>query len=117
MSRRGAFLLAVGLAFIGFVFYSLFTVSPVRVLSTHLERANGQVFVKGVVENYGSRPASVDVEVHYYDHGGHQLADEKLSLDDLKPGVRTGFRSRSQAIDGVSSFSLYVNHGRNPYGN
>ena len=40
-----------------------------------------------------------------------------LDPDDLQAGAVRDFRSPPRALDGVEDFSIYMNNGRNPYGN
>jgi hypothetical protein len=116
--RKGAWIMLVGgLAFAGLVFYSLFSVEPIKVVRSHLERQSGRVFVTGEVLNTADRPRAIELEVHYYDHNGRPLGQDSLTLDDLQAGAVRDFRSPPRVLDGVEDFSIYMNNGRNPYGN
>jgi hypothetical protein len=110
-------ILAAALLFAGWVFYSLMHVEPVRVLESSLQHDNGQVFVEGKVENTGRDTGPLDIEVHYYDGAGRALGQDKIVVDGLKKGVITEFHTPKRTLGQVEEFSLYVNHGRNPYGN
>jgi len=110
-------MLAGGLAFAGFVFYSLLSVEPVKVVSSHLERSGNQVFVAGEVRNTSDHPRAIQLEVHYYDQNGRPVGQDTLTLDDLEAGSVREFKSPQRSIDGVQDFSIYMNNGRNPYGN
>jgi hypothetical protein len=98
-----------------FVIYSLFNVSPVSVVESHLQRRGDQVCVVGELSNASRHPAAIDLEVHYFDSAGRALGQNTMSLDAI-PGRRE-FRTPPMMLGGVSAFSLYLNHGRNPYGN
>jgi|SRR5579862_4427921 hypothetical protein len=116
--RKGAWIMLAGaIAFVGFVFYSLFSFQPVKVVRSHLEHEGGRVFVSGQVRNTADRPRAVDLEVHYYDQNGRSIGQDSLSLSGLQAGAVRDFKSPPRALDGVSDFSLYMNNGRNPYGN
>jgi len=110
-------ILVASLVFIAWVFYALRTAEPVHVMESQLKRDGSQVFVLGKIQNSGPDTGPVDIEVRYYDAGGHAVGQDKIVVDKLQPGVIAQFQTPHRAIDGAQSFSLYVNHGRNPYGN
>jgi hypothetical protein len=110
-------MLAIAVAFVGFVFYSLMTVQPVEVVNSHLEHDGSRVFVVGELHNTASEPRAIDLEVHYYDRNGRALGQDTIKVDGLNPGAERGFKSPPREIAGVNDYSLYLNNGRNPYGN
>ena len=112
-----ALMLAAAILFAGYVFYSLASAEPVRVVESRLERGGSGVFVDGQVLNDGSKDRAIDLEVHYYDRNGRALGQDTLKLADLPPGKTERFRTPPHVVDGVSDFSIYLNRGRNPYGN
>jgi hypothetical protein len=105
------------LAFAGWVFYALHTAEPVRVMETSLKHVDGGVFVQGKIQNTGPDTGPVAIEVRYYDGGGHPVGRDKIVVDKLPQGRVVSFRTPARAIDRAASFSVYLNHGRNPYGN
>jgi hypothetical protein len=107
----------VGIGFAGFVFYSLLSVEPVKVVRSHLEHNGNLVDVAGQVRNTADHSRAIDLEVHYYDQNGRSVGQDTLTLSDLGAGATRDFRSPPRAIDGVEDFSIYMNNGRNPYGN
>ncbi|MGH8014030.1 MAG: FxLYD domain-containing protein [Candidatus Binataceae bacterium] len=117
MSKSTCLLLIAAIAFVGFVFYSLTHVEPVEVMQTHLEHRGDKVFVEGEVKNTGSKTRAVDLEVHYYDHDGRPLGQDVLKLTGLHAGSVEAFKSPPHELNAVSEFSIYLNHGRDPYGN
>lgn len=117
MRKSGYVILAIAVAFVAFVGYSLTHVQPVEVVQKHLERHGNKVFVEGEVKNTGSKPAAIDLEIHYYNRAGRPLAQDRLTLYNLRPGSITPFKGPVHEMDGAVDFSLYLNHGRNPYGN
>ncbi len=117
MRKGGWITLAAGFAFAGFVFYSLFSVEPVKVLKSHLERDGDLVFVAGEVRNTADKPRAIDLEIHYFDHRGRPVGQDSLTLEGLGAGAVRDFKSPPRAIEGIEDFSLYMNNGRNPYGN
>ena len=117
MRRGGWVLLAGALAFCAFVFYSLTTVEPVRVVQSRLIRNGDRVSVAGVVRNTGASARAIRLEVHYYDGNGRSLGQDTIAFDPLAAGAVHDFKSPARTLDGVATFSIYLNGGRNPYGN
>jgi len=117
MSKRNWLIFGIGSIFAGLVCFSLLTVEPIRVTNSRLTRWRGRVFVEGQVRNTDSVARSVDLEVHYFNEDGHPLGQNAVSIGSLKPGQSKTFRTPLSKDDGVKDFSIYLNHGRNPYGN
>ena len=116
--RGGTWIIVVGgLAFAGFVIYSLFTLEPVKVVRSHLEHDGNRVFVAGAVSNTADHPRRIELEVHYYDSNGRPIGQDSLDLDGLQAGAMRDCKRPPQILDGVEDFSIYLNNGRNPYGN
>lgn len=117
MRRGGIIILVVGLAFAGFVFYSLLGNEPIRVTAQRMEQNGRQVEVAGRVENTSRSDEAVTLEVHYYDQQGRAVGQDTVTIDRLRSGESREFRSPKRELPGAASFSIYMNHGRNPYGN
>lgn len=100
-----------------FLIHSLFNVSPITVTGSHLQRDGDRVFITGQLRNTSDRPAAIDLEVHYFDRTGRAIGQNTLSLDAIAPGGVREFKTPAMVLNGVADFSLYLNHGRNPYGN
>ena len=116
--RKSAWItLAIGVVFAGFVFYSLARVEPIEVVHSQLRRSGDTVYVVGRVQNTGDVTRSVDLEIHYYDQSGRPLGQDLIGIDHLKPYQTRDFRSPARQLTNASDFSIYLNHGRNPYGN
>ena len=114
--RRGAIIvLLAALCFA--VFYSLVGAEPVKVAGTRLVRSGDRVSVEGEVRNTGDDTGPLEVEVSYFDRDGHSLGKDVVSMDGLRHGAAAHFRSSPRPDDGLADFSIYLNHGRNPYGN
>jgi hypothetical protein len=109
--------LVVALGFIGFVVYSLLQSEPVKVLNPHLQHSANGTYVSGAVENGGSSEESVSLEIRYYDSGGHQVGSDTLKLNNLGNGATRDFSGPMRNLPPDASYSIYLNHGRNPYGN
>ena len=105
------------LGFVGYVFYALLGVEPVKVAHSRMVRSGNQVFVEGELRNAGKDTGPLDVEVRYFDRSGHSLAKDDVAIDGLKAGGVANFRSVPRQLDEAAEFSIYLNHGRNPYGN
>lgn len=110
-------LLGVALLFVGFVFYALQQTEPVKVLRPRLQRSGASVYLTGALENTGPADQVIDLEIRYYDSNGHQVATDTVKVDHLGAGETRNFASPARQLPGVSSYSIYLNHGRNPYGN
>lgn len=117
MRRSGIIVLVTGLAFAGLVFYFLLGNEPVKVTGTRMENDRRGVDVAGRVENTGNRDEALTLEVHYYDQQGRPVGQDRITIERLKSGEARDFRSQKRDIAGAASFSIYLNHGRNPYGN
>lgn len=116
--RRGRILIIIGAgAFIAFVFMSLMRTQPVKVTQSRLEHRGDEVFVAGRLRNTGPDCGPLDLEVHYFDSGGRPLGEDMLKLKPLTAGAEEEFASPLHQGTGIAEFSLYLNHGRNPYGN
>jgi len=116
--RKGAFIVLLGaICFAAYVFYSLTGVEPVKVADTRLVRSGDRVSVEGEVRNTGEDTGPLQLEVRYFDRNGHSIGKDVVSMDGLRHGDAAHFRSSARPDDGVADFSIYLNHGRNPYGN
>src|ERR1700730_2845222 len=116
--RKGTLFILVGaMVFAAIVFVLLSCVQPVKVIDTHLERDGENVFVAGELRNAGANPVTLDLEIHYYDHAGRPLGEDRLQGGPLRAGAQEHFRGPGRAVGSVEDFSLYLTQGRNPYGN
>jgi hypothetical protein len=118
LMRKGTLFILLGaIAFTAVVFVLLADVQPIKVISSRLDHEGDKVFVTGDLRNTGTRPASIDLEIHYYDRAGRPLGEDRLQVGPLGAGAREHFRGPAHAAGSVEDFSLYLNQGRNPYGN
>jgi hypothetical protein len=109
---------AIGLlVFTGYLLWALQAEEKIRVVSKKLERTNAGVVVSGEVYNAASTPTSVKVEVTFFNSSGRKLAEDVVDLPNLPVGASTSFRTQPQQLSDVQDYSLYVNAGRNMYGN
>ncbi len=112
-----ALILAGGLAFAALVFALLARVEPIKVVSSRLARAGDQVSVEGLLRNSGPDSGPISLEVRYYDNQGRALGEDHVPLDSLRSGAEARFSSPARRLADVQSFTVYVDRGRNPYGN
>jgi len=116
--RKGAIIvLLAALCFGAYVLYSLTGVEPVKVAGTRLIRSGDRVSVEGDLRNTGDDTGPLQLEVRYFDRDGHSIGKDVVSMEGLHHGAATHFKSSPRHDDGVADFSIYLNHGRNPYGN
>jgi hypothetical protein len=115
--RKGAIIGLIALAFVGWVFYSLTRVEPVKVVDSRLARAGNSVSVTGRLQNTGAEPGAVQIEIRYFDTNGKSIASDTLAIGSLQPGASLTFSSPQHVLQNLGSYSIYLNHGRNAYGN
>lgn len=118
MRKGSIIILLVSAGFVVLVFVLLMRANPVKVVKDRLIRRGGRVYVAGELLNTSShRTGWMDLEVHYYDRGGRPLGEDTLHVSPLKAGAEKPFRSPAHDLGTVADYSLYLNHGRDPYGN
>jgi hypothetical protein len=117
MRKDKLFTLLGALAFAAIVFALLARAQPVKVIDSHFERYGDAVCVSGDLRNTGATAATMDLEIHYYDRAGRPLGEDRLQVGPMKAGAEEHFRGPAHAAGSVQGFSLYLNQGRNPYGN
>lgn len=116
--RKGAIiLLLAALGFACYVFLSLLAVEPIKVAESRLLRSGDEVSVEGDLRNTGADAGPLEVEVRYFDRSGRAIGVDKVSVGGLPSGGKSHFKSAQRKLTGVADFSIYLNHGRNPYGN
>jgi hypothetical protein len=109
--------LAIAAGFVGFVAYNLLWLESVKVLHPKLLHSSDGTFVAGAVENTGGAEESVSLEVRYYDGRGHPIGSDTVRIDHLGSGATKDFKLPGRVLPDDASYSIYLNHGRNPYGN
>jgi hypothetical protein len=116
--RKGTIFILLGaIAFVAIVFVLLARVQPIKVIDSRLEHEGDQVFVAGDLRNTEAHASTVDLEIHYYDNAGRPLGEDRLQVGPLDAGAVQHFRGPAHTAGSVGDFSLYLNQGRNPYGN
>ncbi|MGA2411760.1 MAG: FxLYD domain-containing protein [Candidatus Binataceae bacterium] len=109
--------MAGAIAFAAGVLFLLFHAEPVEVTGSHLEASGGQAYVEGEVRNGGREPRSIKLELRYYDQSGHAVTPDTIDMENLPGGAVRSFRGPPHDAGTISSYSIYLNEGRNPYGN
>ena len=116
--RKGTLLILLAAAgFAVLVFVLLLRTQPVKIVQSRLERQGGRVFVMGELRNTGRATGPIDLEIHYYDRAGRALGEDTVKVGPLRAGAEERFQGPARVLGSVEDFSLYLNHGRNPYGN
>jgi hypothetical protein len=124
MARRGSartlrILLGIGILifFVSYLVWSLRQEEIFHVLNNRLEQTEAGIVVSGEVYNASSKTATVNVEVLFFDGNGHQLAKEVLVLEALAVGASAPFRTAPRLLTEMKDYTIYLNTGRNMYGN
>lgn len=105
------------LGFAGYMIWALRTEASIRVISKKLERTAAGVVVSGEVYNASQARTSVNVEVSFFNNDGRKLANEVIELHNLPVGGSAPFHTQPREIANVKDYSIYINSGRNMYGN
>jgi hypothetical protein len=117
MRKGGLIILIAAVCFGAYVFYTLLGVEPVKVTHSKLVRSGNEVSVQGELRNTGEDVGALELEIRYFDRGGRSLGRDTVSVGELKNGARITFRSPPRQMAAVAEYSIYLNHGRNAYGN
>ena len=115
--RRTVGWLIVLVAFLGYFVWALQSEEVFRVVNKKLEQTPSGVVVSGEVLNTAAAATGVNVEVTFFDHQGRQLTQETVALDHLAAGATAPFRTQPKLLTNVKDYTIFVNTGRNMYGN
>jgi hypothetical protein len=115
--RRTISWLVVLVAFLGYFVWALQSEDVFRVVNKKLEQTPSGVVVSGEVLNTAAAAAGVSVEVTLFDHQGRQLTQETVTLGHLAAGATSPFRTQPRPLTNVKDYTIFVNTGRNMYGN
>src|SRR5215510_11211709 len=108
---------SIGFVFVVYLLWALWSEEKVRVINKTLERTDAGVVVSGEVYNAASVVTSAKIEVSFFNGSGHKLAEAVVELDNLAVGVSTTFHTQPKLLTDVQDYSIYINAGRNMYGN
>ncbi len=116
-TQRTILWLGVVIAFIGYFFWALRSEEVFRVVTKKLEQTDAGVIVSGEVHNTTKSASAITVEVTLFNHRGQKLSEETVTLTDVQAGGTTPFRTQPKQLTDVKDYTIYVNTGRNMYGN
>ena len=116
-SRRMLLWLAVVIVFAVYLLWALRAEETFPVTHKKLEYTDAGVLVSGEIRNTATTVATVNVEVTFFDAQGRQLGKEIVTLPNLAAGTTAAFRTQAKLLTAVKDYTIYVNAGRNMYGN
>jgi hypothetical protein len=116
-TQRTLITLGVVIAFIGYFFWALQSEEVFRVVSKKLEQTDAGIVVSGEVHNTTTNASAINVEVTLFNDRGQKLAEETVVLADVQAGGTVPFRTQPKRLTNVKDYTIYVNTGRNMYGN
>ena len=109
--------LTVLISFVVYLLWALRAEETFQVMNKKLEYTDSGVLVSGEIRNTAATVATVNVEVTFFDARGRQLGKETIALPNLEAGTTTAFRTQPKLLTDVKDYTIYVNAGRNMYGN
>jgi len=109
--------LTVLLVFIAYLIWALRAEEAFQVTDKKLEYTDSGVIVSGEIRNTAATTATVNVEVTFFGAQGRQLGKETVTLPNLEAGATAAFRTQPKMLPEVKDYTIYVNTGRNMYGN
>jgi hypothetical protein len=109
--------LVVLAVFLGYFVWALQSEEVFRVVSKKLEQTPNGLVVSGEVLNTATTASGVNIEVTFFDQQGRQLTQETVALDHLAAGATAVFRTQPKLLTNVKDYTIFVNTGRNMYGN
>jgi archaellin len=116
-ARRTILWLLLLLVFVGYLLWALRAEETLRVVRKQLEQTSSGVVVSGQVYNATAAVAIVNVEVSFFDTRGRELSQETVVLHNVDAGATAEFRTQPKMLTEVKDYTIYVNTGRNMYGN
>jgi len=116
-TQRTVILLGVVIGFIGYFFWALQSEEVFRIVSKKLEQTEAGVIVSGEVHNTTTSASAVNVEVTLFNQRGQKLSEETVTLANVQAGSTVPFRTQPKQLIDVKDYTIYVNTGRNMYGN
>lgn len=116
-TKRTLLWLALLALFAGYLLWALRAEEVFRVAHKKLEHTDAGIVVSGEVLNTAAAASAVNVEVTFFDSRGRELTKEVISLSNLEAGATAAFRTQPKIFTDVQNYTIYVNTGRNMYGN
>jgi hypothetical protein len=115
--QRTLLWLAVVSVFAAYLIWALRGEEIFQVANKKLEYTDTGVIVSGEIRNTAATASTANIEVTFFDAQGRQLGKEVITLDNLEAGATVGFRTQPKVLANVQDYTIYVNTGRNMYGN
>ena len=116
-TKRTLLWLALLAVFAGYLIWALRAEEVFQIASKKLEYTDAGVVVSGEIRNTAATASAVNVEVTFFDGRGRQLTKEVIALNNLEAGAMAAFRTHPRMLSDVKDYTIYVNSGRNMYGN
>ena len=116
-TQRTLMWLGIVAVFIGYFFWALRSEEVFRVFSKKLEQTDAGVIISGEVHNTTTNVSAINVEVTLFNQRGQKLSEETVTLDNVQAGGTASFRTQPKQLTDVKDYTIYVNTGRNMYGN
>ena len=116
-TQRTLLWLAVVSVFAAYLIWALRGEEIFWVANKKLEYTAAGVVVSGEIRNTAAAASAANIEVTFFDARGRQLGKEVITLDNLEAGATVGFRTQPKVLANVQDYTIYVNTGRNMYGN
>lgn len=116
-TRKMLLWLVVVMAFVGYIFWALREEEPFRVTHTRLEKSDQGISLIGELSNSAAAVPAINVEVTFYNRQGREVGKEIIALDNVAAGATVVFRTPPRRLTDMQRYTIYVNTGRNPYGN
>lgn len=116
-TQRTIITFGVVLTFIGYFFWALQSEEVFHVVSKKLEQTEAGVVVSGEVHNTTTNASAINVEVTLFNERGQKLSEETVALTEVQAGGIAPFRTQPKRLTDVKDYTIYVNTGRNMYGN
>lgn len=116
-TQRTIITLGIVATFVGYFFWALQSEEVFRVVSKKLEQTDAGVVVSGEVHNTTASPSAINVEVTLFNQRGQKLSEETVTLENVQAGGTVSFHTQPKQVAEVKDYTIYVNTGRNMYGN
>jgi len=116
-AQRTLLWLAVLTVFTAYLIWALRAEEVFQVINKKLEYTDAGVIVSGEIRNTATASSAVNIEVTFFDTQGRQLGKEVVTLNNLEAGATATFRTQPQRLTELKDYTIYVNAGRNMYGN
>jgi hypothetical protein len=115
--QRTLLWLVVLTVFGAYLLWALQAEEAFQVTHKKLAYTDSGVMVSGEIRNTAATVTTVNVEVTFFDARGRQLGKEVVTLPNLEAGTTAAFHTQPKMLTDLKDYTIYVNTGRNMYGN